>query len=55
MASHKFKICFSLSMLQKALKICHSIHSSFSAKELFLAESSLLVMSDAGLGMMLVK
>ena len=42
-------------MPQKGLDMGHSIHSSFSAKELFLAESSLLVMSNAGLGMMLVK
>ena len=55
MASHKFRICFSISMPQKDLDMGHSIHSSFSAKELFLAESSLLVMSNAGLGMMLVK
>jgi len=44
-----------MSVPQKALEIGHSTHSSFSAKEFFLAESSLLVMSNAGLGMMLVK
>ena len=55
MTLHKFRICFSISMPQKDLEIGHSIHSSFSAKKLFLAESSILVMSNAGLGMMLVK
>ena len=50
MTLHKFRICFSISMPQKDLEIGHSIHSSFSAKKLFLAESSILVMSNAGLG-----
>ena len=50
MTSHKFGICFSISVPQKALEIGHSTHSSFSAKELSLAESCLLVMSNAGLG-----
>ena len=55
MASYKFRICFSIFVSQKALEIDHPLHSSFSTKELFLAESSLLVLSNAALRMMLVK